>query len=63
MKIKHFFLMISALCVFITVSFSPAMAGKKEIQWQPYETGMKMIKDQNKKGFLHFIRIGAHTAK
>jgi thioredoxin-related protein len=25
-----------------------------EIQWQSYETGMKMIKEQNKKGFLHF---------
>ena len=30
------------------------MAENKEIQWQPYEAGMKMIKEQNKKGFLHF---------
>ena len=30
------------------------MAENKEIQWQPYEAGMKRIKEQNKKGFLHF---------
>ncbi len=30
------------------------MAENKEIQWQPYDTGIKMIKEQNKKGFLHF---------
>lgn len=54
MKIRQILLTIMVLCALLSLCFTPAMAEKKEIQWQPYETGMKMIKDQNKKGFLHF---------
>ncbi len=54
MKIKQILLTIIVLCGLLSLCFTPAMAVKKEIHWQPYETGMKMIKDQNKKGFLHF---------
>jgi thioredoxin-related protein len=53
MKIKQFFT-IATLFIILSLYFTPAMAENKEIQWQPYDTGMKMIKEQNKKGFLHF---------
>jgi len=54
MKLNPFFLKISALCILITLCFSTALAGKNEIQWHTYDTGIQMIKEQNKKGFLHF---------
>jgi len=54
MKIKQIFLTITTLCVLLSFGSTPATAEKKEIQWQPYETGIQMIKEQNKKGFLHF---------
>ena len=53
MKIKQIFT-ITILCIILSLYFTPAMAENKKIQWQPYEAGMKMIKEQNKKGFLHF---------
>lgn len=53
MKIKQIFT-ITTLCIILSLYFTPAMAENKEIQWQPYDTGIKMIKEQNKKGFLHF---------
>jgi len=53
MKIKHL-LTITTLSIILSLCFTPAMAETKEIQWQPYDTGLKMIKEQNKKGFLHF---------
>jgi len=54
MKVKQIFLTITTLCVLLSVCITPAMAGEKEIQWQPYEIGIQLIKEQNKKGFLHF---------
>ncbi len=54
MNIKQILLTITTIGVLLALSFTPALAEKNEIQWQPYENGMKMIKDQNKKGFLHF---------
>lgn len=53
MKIKQIFT-ITTLCIILSLYFTPAMAENKAIQWQPYDTGIKMIKEQNKKGFLHF---------
>jgi len=42
----------------VVFSFSYAKKTKADqkdaIQWQPYDAGIKMIKDQQKKGFLHF---------
>jgi len=52
MKNTVSFLLI--ICISIAFSASICFAEKEEIQWQSYDTGMKMIKDQNKKGFLHF---------
>lgn len=61
MKIKQFVFTIVAISICISLWFSPAMAEKKavaeksnEIQWQSYDNGIEMIKNQNKKGFLHF---------
>jgi len=54
MTIKKFFITTTILCVFLSFWSTSALAEKKEIHWQSYENGMKMIKDQNKKGFLHF---------
>lgn len=44
------------LILFFLPFFSvSAMAEQSpEIQWQSYDTGIQMIKEQNKKGFLHF---------
>ena len=53
MKIKQIFT-ITTLCIIFSLYFTPAMAEQKGIQWQPYDTGIKMIKEQSKKGFLHF---------
>lgn len=49
--------LVPVLCaiLFILALFSSrSVAAKEGINWQSYETGIKMIKDQNKKGFLHF---------
>ena len=53
MKIK-FFTTITTLLIIFSLFITPAMAEKKQIQWHPYDTGIKLIKEQNKKGFLHF---------
>ncbi|RLB83400.1 MAG: thioredoxin [Deltaproteobacteria bacterium] len=63
MTIKQFFLTITTLCVVLSSGFTPAIAGGKKIHWQPYETGIQMIKDQNKKGFLHFYTDWCHYCK
>jgi len=53
MRIKQI-VTITTLCIIFSLCMAPVMAETKEIQWQPYDTGIKMIKEQNKKGFLHF---------
>jgi thioredoxin-related protein len=54
MKKQQFLYTILALCVLVSLCFSPAMAENKEIQWQTYESGIQLLHDKNKKGFLHF---------
>ena len=54
MTIKKFFITTAILCVLLSFFTTSAVAEKKEIHWQSYESGMQMIKDQNKKGLLHF---------
>lgn len=54
MKLNKFVLIFATVCLLLSLGILPALAENPEIQWQPYETGIKMIKDQNKKGFLHF---------
>jgi thioredoxin-related protein len=53
MKIKQI-IPLSMLLIFLFLYLTPTMAETKEIQWQSYDNGIKMIKEQNKKGFLHF---------
>ena len=48
-RIKIIFLFCTLLCC-----VGPAAANKHEIQWQPYDEGIAMIKSQHKKGFIHF---------
>ncbi len=54
MKRQQLVSTIAALCILVLLCFSPAMAKNKEIQWQSYESGIQMLQDKNKKGFLHF---------
>ncbi|RJP86718.1 MAG: thioredoxin family protein [Desulfobacteraceae bacterium] len=35
-------------------SAAPSVAANQDIQWQSYASGIKTIKDQKKKGYLHF---------
>lgn len=44
------------LIIYILMAFPASLcfAEKEKIQWQSYDTGIKMIQDQKKKGFLHF---------
>lgn len=44
-----------AIVISILFAFSPALAAAdSEIKWYSYQSGMKKINDENKKGFLHF---------
>ncbi|MBC2716790.1 MAG: DUF255 domain-containing protein [Desulfobacteraceae bacterium] len=54
MNIKKITLFYFVVFFSLMISSAASVAEKKEIQWQSYETGIKMIQDQNKKGFLHF---------
>lgn len=54
MKIKQLFSTIPVVLFLLSLFIPPAMAENNGINWQPYETGIRMVKDQNKKGFLHF---------
>jgi thioredoxin-related protein len=53
--IRNKFFIYAAVFFFTIISTVPAIgADTKSIDWQPYEAGIQKIKDQNKKGFLHF---------
>lgn len=54
MNIKNTASFLLIICILIAFSASICFAEKEEIQWQSYDTGIKMIRDQKKKGFLHF---------
>jgi len=44
-----------ALFISIIFAFSPVLAAAdSEINWYSYQSGMKKINDEGKKGFLHF---------
>ena len=45
-----------SLILFSVIIFSAAsvLALNPEIKWQSYQSGMKKIADENKKGFIHF---------
>ena len=51
---KQIFITITLIALMLSLNLTPAMAEKKQIHWQTYDAGIKMIKEQNKKGFLHF---------
>ena len=53
-KVKQFFVTVMVCVFFGPLAIAPATGQTKEIQWQPYDAGIEMIKNQNKKGFLHF---------
>jgi len=44
-------------------SASAKLAVKQTIQWQPYASGIKAIKEGKKKGFLHFYTDWCHYCK
>lgn len=44
-------------------SASSRTSVKQNIQWQPYASGIKAIKDGKKKGFLHFYTDWCHYCK
>lgn len=44
-------------------SASANAAVNQKIQWQPYASGIKAIKDGKKKGFLHFYTDWCHYCK
>jgi len=52
MRFKHWLGPI-ILLTFI-FACSPALALNPEINWHSYQSGIKKIADQNKKGFIHF---------
>lgn len=54
MNIKKIMVLFVVTSISLIVFSGASFAEKEEIQWQPYETGIKMIEAQNKKGFLHF---------
>jgi len=52
---------ISGLCLLWLPA--PAISGKPEIKWYSYQEGMKKVKEENKKGFLHFYTNWCHFCK
>ena len=54
MSTKKFISVLGILCFTLVLLSSRSIAANDGINWQPYEAGIKMIKDQKKKGFLHF---------
>ena len=53
--IHNKFFIYAVVFIFSIISTVPAIGtDTKSIDWQSYEAGIKEIKDQKKKGFLHF---------
>lgn len=51
---KNLFIHTAVFIMSIILCASVFAAKTKSISWQTYETGMKMIENEKKKGFLHF---------
>jgi thioredoxin-related protein len=56
-------LTIITFCSFSHAADKAAATPVNAIQWQPYESGIKAIKDGKKKGFLHFYTDWCHYCK
>lgn len=51
---KNLFIHTTVFIMSLILCASVFAAETKSISWQTYETGMKMIQTEKKKGFLHF---------
>ena len=51
---NKFFIYAAVFFLIIFSTVPAAVADKKSIDWQSYEAGIQKIKEQKKKGFLHF---------